>query len=285
MLIYGRNFELRHFARAASVFTQAMSPLFLRAMAKGPETAYLFAAQAREGYDELVGEDPIPATTVSELEGNSPGAVEVWLDLSRPTPTMSVGELAYLCALVKLSKPRTLVEIGTERGLTTLHFSRNTGEECRIFTVDLPPEAAANAAFYSDSQLVRASATIQRVYGDDPKITQILKDSNTIEWGDFLEAPIDFAFIDASHLYEHVRKDTEGVLKALSPNGLVVWHDYRTVEIRRGVRRYLTELHRGGLPVRRIEGTTLCLYARDFGARSAGTGMLAASAALPSVGS
>ena len=262
MKIYDRHFELRHLAKAASVVAQALSPLSIRAMAKGPVTAFQFSTRALEAYDELAGGDPIPEVTLSELCGGAHVVQEVWLDLSRPPTTMTVSELTYLCALVKLSSPGILVEIGTERGFTTLHLSHNAGAGCKIFTVDLPPELTVNAPFCSDPQLVRASATIQRVYGNDPKITQILQDSTTIQWEELLNAPIDFAFIDASHLYEHVLEDTERVMKALSAKGLVVWHDYKRVEIRRGVGRYLVELRRSGLPIRRIAGTTLCVYSR-----------------------
>jgi len=94
-------------------------------------------------------------------------------------------------------------------------------------------------------------------------MTQILQDSTTIQWEHFLSTPIDFAFVDGSQLYDHVRKDTEGVMKALAPNGIGVRHDYFTVEIRRGVRKYLIELYRNGLPLWRIAGTALCVYARD----------------------
>jgi hypothetical protein len=41
---------------------------------------------------------------------------------------------------------------------------------------------------------------------------------------------------------------------------MIVWHDYLRVEVRRGVGRYLDSLRKNGLPVFRLEGTTLAVY-------------------------
>jgi len=261
MLVYGRHFKFGQLATGASVVAGAMSPLFIRALGRGFLSAFEFSARAHQLYDELAADDPIPVITLSQWGANLLKGQEIWVDLREPSPAMTAAELAYLCSLVKAQNPRLVVEIGTYRGFTTLHLSRNTADSCRIYTVDLPPQAAENAAQYSDPQLVKGSGAVPRVFGDDPKITQILQDSTTIVWEHLLSAPIDFAFIDASHLYEHVRKDTEGIMRALAPKGLVVWHDYRAVEIRRGVGKYLIELYRNGLPVWRIPGTALCVCA------------------------
>lgn len=264
MVIYGRKFKMSQLARGASVFAGAISPLSIRALSKGLLPAFEFSSRAREVYDELAADDPIPEIGFSQLTAKLSNGQQIWVDLSVPPPGMSVVELSYFCSLVKARAPKVVVEIGTYRGFTTLHISRNTPDDCRIFTVDLPPEFAEKAASYSDSHLVKGCSTVQRVFGDDPKIIQILQDSTTIVWENVLSTRIDFAFVDASHLYEHVRKDTEGVIKALAPDGVVVWHDYRTVEIRRGVRKYLIELYRSGLPLWRIRGTTFCVYVRNL---------------------
>lgn len=269
MLIYGREFKMLQLVKGASIVAGAISPLSIRAFRKGFLPAFEFSTRSREAYDEMAADDPIPEIRFSQLSANLSNGQEIWVDLSEPPPGMSVVELSYFCSLVKARRPRVVVEIGTYRGFTTLHLSRNTPDNSRILTVDLPPEFAEKSASYSDSHLVKGCGTVQRVFGNDPKINQILQDSTTIQWEHFLRTPIDFAFVDASHLYDHVRKDTEGVMKALAPNGMVVWHDYRTVEIRRGVRKYLIELYQSGLPVRRIAGTTFCVYARDLVEHSA----------------
>jgi predicted O-methyltransferase YrrM len=188
---------------------------------------------------------------------------QIWIDLEKPSPSMPPGELALLCSLIKWKDPKTVVEIGTYRGFTTLHFSRNTADACRIFTVDLPPEAAGKRASQSsDPHMIKESARSERVFGDDRKITQILQDSTSMDWARIVDGPVDFALVDGSHLYEHVRKDTESVMKVLAPRGMVVWHDYARVEIRRGVGRYLAELQKSGLPVYRFEGTTIAVHVR-----------------------
>ena len=264
MQIYGRDFKLLDFAKTLQIAGLSASPLLARAMVRGPLTAFEFSSRACQLYHDVVGDDSIPQASLAEICGEADASGQIWIDLSQPSSEMPPGELALLCSLVKWKNPRLALEIGTFKGFTTLHLSRNTSDHTRIFTVDLPTTLEdAAAASFSDPQLIAASRAAVRAFGNDPKITQLFRDSTTVDWKAQLGRPIDFALIDGSHLYEHVRLDTERVLDALSPSALVVWHDYSHVEVRRGVGRYLRELQRSGWPVKRISGTSLCVYSHD----------------------
>ena len=58
---------------------------------------------------------------------------------------------------------------------------------------------------------------------------------------------IDVAFIDASHSYSYAKADTGGVVGMLSPDGVILLHDYPAYP---GVYAYLNEL--GATPGRKI---------------------------------
>jgi predicted O-methyltransferase YrrM len=262
MIAYGRQFRSGQLAKAISIVGSAASPLLLRALRNGPQAAFEFSARAVEMCNELTEEDAIPAVTLGDLAADRTSG-EIWIDLRAPSGEMPPGELALLCSLARIFKPRRVVEIGTAGGWTTLHLARNTPSDCRIFTVDLPPVNAADAARFSDPHLVRAAGNAARDFDNEPKITQILHDSTTLEWDRLLDGPVDFALIDGSHLYEHVRADTERLWNVLAPGAIVLWHDYATVEVRRGVRKFLLELHRSGCTVRRLAGTHFGVHIRD----------------------
>jgi len=263
MILQGRQFTVRQAVKLVSVVGLASGPLFVGTLRKGPLIAFEFASRSLELFKELVTTDPLPATTLEKLGVGNGHSKQIWIDLEKPSPSMPPGELAVLCSLIRWKNPKTAIEIGTYKGFTTLHFSRNTSETCRIFTVDLPPEAAGKRASQSsDPHMIKESAISERAFGNESKITQILQDSTSIDWAKIVNQPVDFAFVDGSHLYEHVRKDTEAVLKVLAPGGILVWHDYLRVEIRRGVGQYLSELQKSGLPVYRLEGTTICVHVR-----------------------
>ena len=260
MRVYSREFDARQLAKLTYLFTVTASPLLVRSLWRGPRAGFDFSSRTLEVYRELVKHGPITDTTLSDLGMSDGTGQQVWLDLSHPSSEMPPGELALICALVKWKNPTIAVEIGTFKGVTTLHLSRNTSENCRIYTVDLPPQfAQMDAGMFSDPQLVETSIRSKRAFGNDPKIVQILHDSTTMNWNRVLDGPVDFALIDASHLYQHVKADTEAIMKVLARDGIVVWHDYRPVEIRRGVKKYLDELRRNGLLIKRLADTSICI--------------------------
>jgi hypothetical protein len=134
----------------------------------------------------LAQDGPIPVITISELSADFLKGQEIWVDLSDPATATSAAELAYICSLVKAQNPRLVVEIGTYRGFTTLHLSRNTADTCHIFTVDLPTESARDAPFY-DFDFIQARGAVPRVFGSDPKITPDFAGFNDDRLGAFPE--------------------------------------------------------------------------------------------------
>ena len=170
-------------------------------------------------------------------------------------------ELHFLSALVKLNNSQCIFEIGTFDGFTTLHLAGNSGEEARVWTLDLPeppgktkfPLSASDMSYVGKKQIgVRYRETdVER------KITQLLGDSATFDFSPFW-GQMDLVFVDGSHQYEYVREDSRNALKLLNGAGIVVWHDYSPSWP--GVVRAIDELP---LPIYRIKNTTLALLKRE----------------------
>lgn len=75
----------------------------------------------------------------------------------------------------------------------------------------------------------------------------VLQESSQQAASRFAEAALDFVFIDANHLYEHVRNDLRAWWPKLRPGGLLTGHDYgtgRDAEGWWGVRRAVDEFAR-----------------------------------------
>ena len=69
-------------------------------------------------------------------------------------------------------------------------------------------------------------------------------------------------FVDAGHCCDAVRHGTQLRLSLLSPNGILVWHDFANCGLlsgARGVPEYLNELQRE-LPVAHIEGSNMAIH-------------------------
>jgi hypothetical protein len=120
------------------------------------------------------------------------------------------------------------------------------GADALIYTIDLPPEVSPEEiTAASDARLI-IHRKVGIEYQSHPlagQVTQILGDSFSDETWRQIPEGVDFAFIDASHSYEAVRNDSEKLWPKLSPEAVVIWHDYtESVSPERGVGKYIREL-------------------------------------------
>jgi predicted O-methyltransferase YrrM len=174
----------------------------------------------------------------------------------------TVLEIAVIAKLVRLHDPRSLFEIGTFDGRTTLNMAANCADEAKVYTLDLPADqltAAALPLAAGDRRYIEKSASGSRYVGTDceGKIVQLYGDSATFDFSPYWNA-VDFVFIDGSHSYDYVLSDTERALKLLrNRRGVILWHDYGSWD---DVTTALNGLYASGHDfrgLRRIEGTTI----------------------------
>ena len=157
-------------------------------------------------------------------------------------------ETHFLATLVKELNPRTIFEIGTYNGFTTLHMAINSPDSCQIFTLDLPSGyevQKAGESSYDDLLVIKLSQqTInQRFYKKHPlegKITELYGDSAAFDFSGYY-GKMDVVFIDGNHSFKYVKRDTENAFKMLSDQGVIVWHDFDYI-IHKDIFSYLNDL-------------------------------------------
>jgi len=176
--------------------------------------------------------------------------------------TVNSYDRAILCALSAMLQPKTFFEVGTYLGETTLAIARNN-PGTQVYTLDLAsPEERHTAALEMTvddlfDRWDRGSAF--KGTPESARIEVLTGDSATFDFSPYA-GKMDMAFVDASHTYSYVKADTEAVLGMLSPDGVILWHDYPGFP---GVYAYLNEL--GGTPGRKIyhiSGTRLAFSSR-----------------------
>jgi hypothetical protein len=200
-------------------------------------------------WSELLARRPIRLVETGKADGN--------VNLAE------LGVLAQAAAAVTVG--RIIVEIGTFDGRTTLNLAVNAPAQTPVFTLDLPPEEAA--AF--------ALAPGERQYVDKPKpgarfraasapwsaaagrVTQLHGDSATFDWTPYA-GRAGLVFVDGSHAYDYVKKDSETAIRLVANGAIVLWHDYGRWE---GVTRALDELEaERKLGLRHVRGTSLVIW-------------------------
>lgn len=204
----------------------------------------------------------LPRQKVEELfEGIDLSHIELLYPMPRPGG-VSVEELIIICAIVRLSRPKLAVEIGTCEGRTTLNIALHSPDDAQVVTLDLPPDSPlmnSNTAIESGVDYRQMGIPKPgRLFEGHPlehKIRLILADSTKFDWTPY-EGSADLVFVDGAHDYMSVMRDSENALRITKPGGIILWHDYGIVE---GVTLALNELG-SRFPIRQIDGTSLaCL--------------------------
>lgn len=157
-----------------------------------------------------------------------------------------VADVVMLAKMAMCLKPKRVLEIGSFRGYTTKLLAEHTGPDSRIVAFDRDPRHGA-------------------AYRDTPLAAKIERRVGIVEAGAFAcdgRQSYDLIFIDADHTHGAVKHDTEVMLPLLSPEGIMVWHDYANwgrFSKKNGVPEVLHELAKT-LPVVAIGGSWLAAY-------------------------
>jgi len=179
-----------------------------------------------------------------------------------------ISELGILAALASDCADHTnLFEIGTFDGRTTLNLALNSPQNCRVHTLDLPPELATRFDLAEgERHLVEKPKPGTRYEkhraskpGSVGKIHQWLGDSATFNFEPYAST-CSLVFVDGSHAYDYALSDSRAAMSMVRPGGVVIWHDYGIWE---GVTQALGDLEereRHGL--KHIRGTSLVYWRR-----------------------
>ncbi len=190
---------------------------------------------------------------------------ELW-EADKVNGNIRISELAVISLLARDASPGSILfEIGTFDGRTSLNLAFSSADDCRIYTLDLPPDMdTAHALAEGERHMVekeRSGARIVRYRESHPhvadKITQLYGDSATFDFSDYF-GRCSLVFVDGSHAYEYARSDSMQAFRMVQKGGVVLWHDYGIWE---GVTRALEELEdEMHLGLRNIAGTSLVYW-------------------------
>jgi predicted O-methyltransferase YrrM len=202
----------------------------------------------------------IPTVELSEITYT--GCTIQLTELPENNGNITLQELSVIAALVRQNAPKTIFEIGTFDGRTTLNMAVNAAPEARLFTLDLPREQVDSTKLHvttGDRVFIDKPKSGARFAGTDAAkgIRQLYGDSADFDFSPYF-GTINLVFVDGSHAYDYVLNDTKIALKLLRDgHGVILWHDYAAWV---GVTKALNELYQHNptlATMRNIKGTTL----------------------------
>ena len=173
--------------------------------------------------------------------------------------------------LAGLSKSaKKIFEFGTCSGKTTHVMALNASRDTEIFTLTIHPEEVDKLLFDDKDDkrhegVAKLEAKYVKFYYEghptEKKITQIFSDSKKFDESG-LTGKIDLIFIDGAHTRSYVENDTNKAFKMLSPQGVIVWHDYKPDAP--DVFKYLNDLSKT-IELIHVKDTDLVLYRQQHG--------------------
>lgn len=154
----------------------------------------------------------------------------------RFTPSQVREEISGFMKLVAERPPKTVLEIGTDKGGTFFLLTRVASPDALVLSLDLPAGQLYAYPVWRE-KLYRAFARERQ------RIELVRQDSHDPRTVDTIRSvlggrTIDLLFIDGDHSYDGVKKDFEMYSPLVTPGGTVAFHD-----IVEGV-----EVHVGGVP-------------------------------------
>ncbi len=210
----------------------------------------------------------IPEVSLESL-GAMPEQVTLdmrYVDVDGATPFR---DLIAILSLAKNQKPSAALELGTYLGSTTANLALNLPSAI-IHTIDLPEDNAEAAALIEgqpvdDLHLISGRKLGRSFRGTaiEQRIVQHQGDTATYDYS-VIHDPVTVFLVDGSHTYDYARSDTlHCFVLAQEAQGecTFLWHDCDCYHL--GVTTWLVEMIQAGLPVVRVEDTSLACMRLD----------------------
>lgn len=221
--------------------------------------------RARRKNDKFLQDTKLPETSWKNCTPHR--AVKIW-EPKKSNGNIRISELAIINAIAKsCENGSNIFEIGTFDGRTSLNISFSVPAECNVFTLDLQPnEAPLFSLAPGERHMVekqQSGARLEKYTNSHPyileKIHQLYGDSATFDFSPFYNS-CSLVFVDGSHAYDYLIKDSATAKKLVKSGGAIIWHDYGIWE---GVTRGLEELEqKERMGLKNISGTSLVYWRR-----------------------
>lgn len=156
-------------------------------------------------------------------------------------PYSWVGHIPFASWLVRVGKPRVIVELGTHSGNSYFAICQavkqyETGSKC--YAVDTW-QGDAHALSYGVEIYEMVRKHNEEYYGSFSTLLRMTFDEAL---SNFEDASVDLLHIDGLHTYEAVKHDFETWLPKLAPGAIVLFHDTNVRKDDFGVWKYWAEL-------------------------------------------
>jgi predicted O-methyltransferase YrrM len=123
-------------------------------------------------------------------------------------------EALFLYSLLRVVRPKTVVEIGFLNGRSAHNFLRALDSDGRLYSFDIDDRCAERA---------------QRLFGHDSRFVFRTRSQTELTRDDIDGREADFIFLDASHELISNQSAFERLLKMMSPTAILAVHDTGTV--------------------------------------------------------
>lgn len=197
---------------------------------------------------------PVPAVVTLDLR---------YVDVPGATPYR---DMIAIVAIAMSQDPEAVLEFGTFYGSTTANLALNL-PAARIHTIDLPEDTAAASALVQDKPVDDEHLIQGRQLGKsfrgtalEQRITQHQGDSAMYDYS-VIRDNVTVFLIDGAHTYEYACSDTMRSFALAEEASWFLWHDCDVFHP--GVLRWLVEMLDAGLPVVRMENTSLACMKID----------------------
>lgn len=123
-------------------------------------------------------------------------------------------EALLLYSLLRVVRPRTVVEIGFLNGLSALNFLCGLDADARLYSFDSDETCAARA---------------RDLFDHDPRLTFRIRSQTELTPDDIDGREADFVFLGASHELDLNRETVRRLLPLMAPDAILAVHDTGTV--------------------------------------------------------